>query len=133
MRAAADAEAGRALIERSLPDIAGVVSPAELEAIREGLVASPLPERPSLKREDLLAAAETWVIVVAATLFVMLPYALIGDVRLAKIVSRAVALAMLFLGGVALGRYAGYGGWKAGFIMVALGIGLVCAIIALGG
>ena len=133
VRAAADAETGRALIARSLPDIAGAVSSAELEAIRAGLIASPLPERPSLTREDLRAAAETWGIVVGATLCVMLPYALIGDVRLAKIVSRAVALAMLFLGGVALGRYAGYGGWKAGFIMVAIGTGLVGAIVALGG
>lgn len=133
VRDAADPAAGRALIERSLPAIAGAVSPAELEAIRQGLVVSPLPERPSLMREDLLAAAETWGIVVMTTLFVMLPYALIGDVRLAKLVSRAVALTMLFLGGVALGRYAGYRGWRAGFIMVALGSILVCAIVALGG
>jgi hypothetical protein len=48
-------------------------------------------------------------------------------------VSRVIALAMLFIGGMALGRYAGYGGWKAGFLMVALGTGLVAAIMALGG
>jgi hypothetical protein len=44
-----------------------------------------------------------------------------------------VALAMLFLGGFALGRYAGYGSWKAGFTMVFLGTALVAAIVALGG
>ena len=27
----------------------------------------------------------------------------------------AIALVMLFVGGLALGRYAGYGSWKAGF------------------
>jgi hypothetical protein len=40
---------------------------------------------------------------------------------------------MLFIGGLALGRYAGYGSWKAGLVMVGLGAGLVAAINALGG
>ena len=135
VRAAADAEAGRKLIERSLPPaIAGLVSTAEIEAIRERLVAlPPVPERPSLEREDLLAALAICLIVVAATFPVVLPFALIGDVGTAKIVSRAVGLAMLFCGGLVLGRYAGYGTWKTGFIMVALGTGLVGAIMALGG
>ena len=36
-------------------------------------------------------------------------------------------------GGLALGRYAGYGTWKVGFMMVGIGTLLVCAINALGG
>jgi len=40
---------------------------------------------------------------------------------------------MLFLGGFALGRYAGYGSWRAAFAMAALGTLLVGAIMALGG
>ena len=135
VRATAEAGAGRKLIERSLsPAISGLVSTVEIEAIRERLVAlPPVPERASLEREDLLAALAICLIVVAATLPVVLPFALIGDVGTAKTVSRAIALAMLFCGGLALGRYAGYGSWKAGFIMVALGTGLVGAIMALGG
>ncbi len=135
VRATADAEAGRKLIEGSLsPALAGVVAAAEIEAIRLRLMGpSPLPERPSLKRDDLLAALAICLIVVASTLPVVLPYALIGSVGIAKTVSRTVALAMLFLGGLALGRYAGYGSWKAGVIMVALGAGLVGAVMALGG
>ncbi len=135
VRATADAVAGRKLIEASLPPaIAGLVSTAEIEAIRERVVAlPPQPERPSLERTDLLAALAICLIVVAATLPVVLPYVLIGDVRTAKTVSRVVALAMLFLGGLVLGRYAGYGSWKAGVIMVALGAGMVGAIMALGG
>ena len=43
------------------------------------------------------------------------------------------SLAMLFFGGLALGRYAGYGSWKVGFMMVGLGTALVIAINALGG
>jgi len=58
---------------------------------------------------------------------------MIEDVGTAKNVSRAVALAMLFFGGLALGRYAGYGSWKVGFLMAGLGTVLVVAINALGG
>ncbi len=70
---------------------------------------------------------------VAATFPVVLPFAVIDDVGMAKNVSRIVALAMLFFGGLALGRYAGYGSWKVGFMMAGLGTALVIAIIALGG
>ena len=55
------------------------------------------------------------------------------DVTIAKNVSRAIALTMLFAGGLALGRYAGYGSWKAGLLMTGLGALLVGAIRALGG
>ena len=136
VRATADPVAGGKLIERSLPPaIAGLVSTAEIEAIRERVVALPAPllERPSLNRTDLLAALAICLIVVVGTLPVVLPYVLIGDVRTAKTVSRVVALALVFLCGLVLGRYAGYGSWKAGGIMVALGAGMVGAIMALGG
>ena len=63
----------------------------------------------------------------------MLPFALMEDVGTAKNVSRAIALAMLFFGGLGLGRYAGYGSWKVGFMMAGLGTALVVAINALGG
>ena len=135
VRAAADAETGRNLIEQSLsPIVPGLVSTAEIEAVRARIVALPAPpEKPRLTRDDLLAALAIFLIVVAATFPVVLPFVFIGDVATAKTVSRGIALAMLFFGGMALGRYAGYGGWKAGFVMVALGTALVAAIMALGG
>jgi hypothetical protein len=40
---------------------------------------------------------------------------------------------MLFTAGFALGRYTGAGAMKAGFAMIALGVVLTIAIIALGG
>jgi hypothetical protein len=40
---------------------------------------------------------------------------------------------MLFFGGLALGRYAGYSSWKSGALMAGIGTLLVVAIIALGG
>jgi len=135
VRAAVDAETGRKLIERALSrDVAGLVSPAEVEAIRGRIVAlASVPERPTLKGDDLLASLAIFLIVVASTFPVVLPFVFIQDVATAKNLSRAIALAMLFGGGLALGRYAGYGSWKVGFMMVGLGTALVTAINALGG
>jgi hypothetical protein len=135
VRAAPDAESGRSLIERSLPRAAAnFVSSAEIEAIRERIVARPsVPKRPILKRDDVLASLAIFLIVVASTFPVVLPFLLMQDVRTATTVSRVIALAMLFLGGLALGRYAGYGSWKAGLMMIGLGTALVVAINALGG
>ena len=135
VRSAPDPESGRALIEGSLSQVAaGLVSSTEIEAMRGRIVAlTSLPPRPKLNRNDLIAALAIFLIVVAATFPVVLPFVLFDDVGTAKNVSRAVALAMLFVGGVALGRYAGYGSWKVGFLMAGLGTALVVAINALGG
>ena len=70
---------------------------------------------------------------VAATFPVVLPFAFFADVETAKWTSRGLALAMLFLGGLGLGRYAGYGSWKVGLLMMGLGTALTVAIVALGG
>jgi hypothetical protein len=135
VRAAPDAQAGRALLELSLSRaMAGLVSPVEIEAIRGRILALPaVPAKITLGREDLLAALAVFVLVVLATFPVVLPFALMQDVGTAKNVSRAIALVMLFLGGLGLGRYAGYGSWKVGLLMAGLGTLLVGAIKVLGG
>jgi VIT1/CCC1 family predicted Fe2+/Mn2+ transporter len=135
VRAAVEAKAGRRLIESSLSrTVAGLVSATEIEAIRARIVAlASVPARPTLRRDDLLGAVAIFLIVTASTFPVVLPFVLIQDVALAKDLSRAIALVMLFFGGLALGRYAGYGSWKVGFMMAGLGTALVAAVMALGG
>lgn len=135
VRDAPDAETGCRHVERSLSKVAaGLVSATEIEAIRGRIVALPsVPDRPSLGRDDALAAVAIFLIVVAATFPVVLPFVFFKDVGTAMIVSRLTALAMLFVGGLALGRYAGYGSWRTGFVLMGLGAALVVAIIALGG
>ena len=132
---APDAEAGHRLIESSLSRVAaGLVSSAEIEAMRGRInTLTSLPALPKLNRDDLIAALAIFLIVVAATFPVVLPFAIVDDVRTAKNLSRAIALAMLFLGGLSLGRHAGYGSWKVGLMMAGLGTVLVVAINALGG
>jgi hypothetical protein len=135
VRAAPDAAGGRRYIEQSLSQVAaGLIAEPEIEAIRRRIVAlTSVPERPTLKRDDLLAALAVFLIVVASTFPVAAPFAMFDDVGTAKAVSRAVALTMLFFGGLALGKYAGYGSLKVGFMMAGLGAVLVAAVMALGG
>lgn len=135
VRAARDAEAGRRLIEASLsPAVAKLVSKQEVEAIRGRLVALPaVPGRPTLNRGDLFAALATFLIVVASTFPVALPFVFIEDAGTALFVSRTIGVGMMFLGGLALGRYAGYGSWKTGIMMAGLGTAVVVVVVALGG
>ena len=135
VRGAADPETGRAVIAGALsPVAASLVATAEIEAIRGRILAQPAPPpRARLNGQDLLAAVAIFVLVVLATFPVVLPFALMQDVGAAKNASRVIALAMLFLGGLALGRYAGYGSWRAGLAMTGLGVVMVGVIKALGG
>ena len=135
VRAARDDETGRQLIERALSrGVAGLVSTTEIEAVRARMVAlARLPERPRLHWDDLRAALAIFLLVVVSTFPVVLPFVFFDDVMMAKNVSQLIALAMFFVGGLALGRYAGYGSWKAGWLMAGLGALLVGAIRALGG
>ncbi|MFL9913277.1 hypothetical protein [Paraburkholderia sp. RL17-337-BIB-A] len=111
-----------------------LVADTELELIRARIVATTtLPNRPRLLLEDYIGAAGVFVIVVLSTFPVALPFVLFKDTSTALIVSRVLTLAMLFCSGIALGHHAGFGGWIAGFAMMALGVALTMAIIALGG
>jgi hypothetical protein len=135
VRNAANAETGRSLIKGALSrQVAGLVTDTEVEAIQGRIVALPsVPKRPTLKSDDLLAALAVFLLVVGATFPVAVPFLIIDDIGWAKALSRAIALTMLFFGGLALGRYAGYGSWKTGLMMAGLGAALVAAVMALGG
>ena len=135
VRDAPDPQAGRAVIESSLSRVAaGMVSQTEIEAMRGRIVASTsLPARARLNGSDLLAALAIFVLVVLATFPVVLPFAFMQDVAAAKNASRIIALLMLFGGGLALGRYGGFGSWRAGLSMTVLGVVMVGVIMVLGG
>jgi VIT1/CCC1 family predicted Fe2+/Mn2+ transporter len=135
VREAPNDAAARTLIRDAVtPVVSSLMSDAAIDAIRERMVAMPnVPPRPALHFSDVLAALAIFFIVVASTFPVVLPFALIPDVGTAKVVSRVVALVMLFVGGLALGRYAGHGSWKVGLGMAALGSAVVAAVMALGG
>jgi hypothetical protein len=135
VRAAPDAASGVKVLRDALPPLARVLlADAELETARARLVArTDLPDRPRLYAADWVGAVGIFLIVVATTFPVALPFVIIKDLPTAMLVSRCLTIAMLFGGGFALGRFAGYSGWKEGLSMTALGLVLTVAIIALGG
>ncbi|HEY4137887.1 MAG TPA: hypothetical protein VGN65_05510 [Casimicrobiaceae bacterium] len=88
----------------------------------------------ALRFDDYLAAFGIFLLVVIATFPVVLPFWLIPDVSLAYRTSQLVSLAMLFIAGLALGKYVGHPHplWIA-LAMGLLGVVLIAAVKALGG
>ena len=134
-RAVRDADAGAARIVADAlpPPVASVLEPAQLELIRQKLSQLPEPARPHLTRSDWLGAVGICLLSFLSTFPVVIPFLLFGEARLALRVSNAVAIAMLFLCGFMLGRYAGFRPMSMGLCVVALGGAMVAVAIALGG
>ena len=82
---------------------------------------------------DYAGALEVFVLVVLATFPVVVPFIFLRDTALALRASNALAIATLFAGGYALGRYAEASPWRFGLALAAIGVVLVGAIVALGG
>jgi VIT1/CCC1 family predicted Fe2+/Mn2+ transporter len=127
-------EAGR-IISAALPEeVASVMGPQDLQALRQRLIeiATP-PARIRLGRDDVVAALGVCLLVFLSTFPVVIPFIFMREAVPALRVSNAVAIAMLFLIGHAFGRYAGVNAWRTGLWLVALGVVLVGITMALGG
>jgi VIT family protein len=130
-----DAVTGQALVADALPPrIAGAAGPDGLELLRRRLIELPaLPVQPHVGRDDFRAALGVFLLVVAATFPVVVPFMLLDRAALAVRLSNLVALGMLFLCGWILARYAGGSRWRGGASMAVVGAALMAAIMALGG
>ena len=116
------------------PALASVLTPLEFEGMRQRLNELPEPQDQSwLTKDDWLAAAGLFLLVVLPALPLVIPFICISEPRPALRVSNAVAIVMLFLAGYSVGRYAGLRPWRTGFTMVIAGAALVGITIALGG
>jgi hypothetical protein len=132
---APDAGAAHQAIADALPPlVARVLAPEHFEVIRQNLrQLSALPQRPHLTRRDGLGALGVCLLVFVSTFPVVIPFMVVSDLRLALRLSGAVAVAMLFGCGFALGRHTGVSPWAAGLSTVALGGVLVGVAVLLGG
>ena len=95
-----------------------------------------LPEPPpqaKLGKRDLMGAIGVFLFVFFTTFPVAIPFIFMDNARAAMRLSNAIAIVMLFLAGLAYGRYVGRSAWKFGITMVILGGILVALTIALGG
>lgn len=130
---AKSAEQAHRLIRDALPErLAAGAGPEALEALRQRLVAAPLP-RAGLVWADCAAALEVFGLVVLATFPVVIPFVFFHESQLALRISNGLAVATLFAGGYVLGRHAESSPWRFGLAMAAIGTVLVAAIVALGG
>lgn len=131
----ADTATAHRLIRGALPDpVIAMTGDAEVEGMRRKLLAAGVPGGPLLRRRDFAEALGVFLVVIIATFPVVVPFLLTDDAPLAFKASRAITLVMLFVAGIALGRYAGYAKpLRSGLAMAAFGAVLILAVMALGG
>lgn len=131
----ADPAEGRRLIADALPSvIASTLQPRELDAMQARL--RELPARsvhPRPRKEDFFGAIGVFLLMLVSILPVGLPFLLMRDEALARHVSNAIAILLLFVTGYRYGRKSGGRPWGLGISMVLLGVALVGATMALGG
>ncbi|HEX2518049.1 MAG TPA: VIT1/CCC1 transporter family protein [Castellaniella sp.] len=135
VRHTSDPAEARALIADALPPlVASTMQPAELDVIRGRLAALPEPPaRPGFTGDDLKGAVGVFLLVFLSTLPVAVPFLFTENAHRALRISNGIALVMLFIGGYELNVFAGRAGWRGGLVMLAIGVALVWATIALGG
>jgi hypothetical protein len=135
VRGTGDVERARRLISDAMPGpFAAVLDPADLDRMHQRLTQLPAPPaRPNLTGSDWWGALGVFLIVFISTFPVAIPFIVMDDAMRAMRVSNAIAVAMMFVAGVAYGRAVGWWPWAVGVSMVALGSVLVAITIALGG
>jgi VIT1/CCC1 family predicted Fe2+/Mn2+ transporter len=135
LRGAMDAPAGQALVADALPaGIAAVATSGDLEALRRRIVERvDVQPQPRLHWNDLKGALGVFLLVVAATFPVVIPFMVFNQTAVALRTSNVIAIVMLFIAGALLARYAGGAAWRGGLAMAATGVALLAAIMALGG
>ncbi len=134
-REATDPNEAQRLIAGALPSVvANVLTPAELDTLRQRLKQLPEPpERAHLGKDDWLGAGGVFLLVFLSTFPVVIPFIFMRNAGAALRVSNAIAIVMLFLTGYAFGHLTGRRAWLAGILMVILGSILVGITMALGG
>ena len=133
VRKTPDAAEADAIIATAVPErLTGMAGRRVHEAMRVHLLTLPEP-RGGLGVDDYRGAIGVALLVVSATLPIVVPFTLTGDVSLAMRASNGVALVTLFVCGVLIGRHALGSPWRSGATMVAVGAVLIAVIMALGG
>ena len=135
VRQAADPREAERLIAGELPPVvASVLEPYDLARLRQRL--ADLPEPPArgrLSASDWWGALAVFLLVFLTTFPMAVPFMVMRNATSALRTSNGIAIAMLFIAGVAYGRVVGRTPWIFGISMVALGSVLVALTIALGG
>ncbi|MBS0451480.1 MAG: VIT1/CCC1 transporter family protein [Proteobacteria bacterium] len=128
-------EAAHGLIAQEIGGLAASFDKPVLERTRQWILAQPGGTVPParLVGRDLTSAVAVFLMVFASTFPPVLPFVFFDDIHRAMRVSALVAIAMMFVCGWQWARFAGLRPWRAGMIMVVLGVAVEATIIALGG
>ena len=135
LKSSKDKEFARNLLKDELPVfISAILKPEEIDHLKERLVVlESLPRKKIISSSDLRSAFLIFLLVFTCTFPVTLPFLFFTDTQFALRFSNGIALAILFFGGISVGKYAGFRPYLTGSILVLLGIILVAITIALGG
>jgi VIT1/CCC1 family predicted Fe2+/Mn2+ transporter len=134
LRQEADPQRGREMIADSIPPLlAASIRAPELEHVRSELLAQKELPDAGLTGRDFLGALGVFLLVFLSTLPVVVPFLLPLEPRLALRVSNGVAIVMLFLVGLGVGKYMAHRPLLVACCSVAVGAALVAITIALGG
>ncbi|MCC6333964.1 MAG: VIT1/CCC1 transporter family protein [Myxococcales bacterium] len=134
MAASTQEESRKVLLDVLPGPLGSVLTVEELSALRQKLIDGRFPAASQrLTRDDFLAALGIFLWVAVGTLPVALPFAFLQDLYVAMRVSNGIALLLLFVLGLMVGRYSGTRPILSGGVLLLLGVALVSAVIALGG
>lgn len=135
VRAVRRPEEAHQLLAHQIGPMATGLGSAGLELVRQWMLGQPAPRagRASMTLDDLKGAIGVFLLVFTSTFPVVLPFFFMTDLQQAKRVSAVIAIAMLFACGYGWGRYGGLSPWRAGMVMVVLGVIVEGIVIALGG
>jgi VIT1/CCC1 family predicted Fe2+/Mn2+ transporter len=135
LRSERDPVTAQQLLADALPSVvATVMTPAELGSLHQRMQQLPEPPaRAKLDGKDWRGALGVFVIVFLSTFPVTIPFIFMANAGPALRTSNAIAVTMLFLAGLAYGRWVGHRSWVWGISMVLLGAVLVALTMALGG
>jgi VIT1/CCC1 family predicted Fe2+/Mn2+ transporter len=134
VRETPEPDAAHRLILDALPaQVSEVLTPSEVEDIRQRLQRQPEPAAQPLTRDDVANAAIVFLLVFSSTFPVVIPFFLMHELSAAMWASNAIALAILFVTGRSLGIYSGRSGWQTGLGTALVGVILVAITTALGG
>ena len=135
VRKTGDAQIAQKLIAGALPPlVASILTPQELESMRQRLLQLPEPPaRAALDKDDWKGAFGSFLLVFLSTFPVAIPFMVFSQTIVAMRASNAVAVVLLFVVGYTFGRMTGRHPWRVGIGMVVIGCIVVSGTMALGG
>jgi VIT1/CCC1 family predicted Fe2+/Mn2+ transporter len=134
LRREPDPGRGQEMIAARLPEVlAESVRAPELEHVRQQLLTTTKLPPAGLTGRDLLGALAVFLLVFLSTFPVVLPFLFPLEPRVALRASNSVAILLLFLVGLRVGKYVSYRPLLVACGTVAIGAVLVVITIALGG